>query len=79
MLGSSFSPLAVSAYSTVGGTVAKTWRVGHSRVKKGALPVAPSAIAIPGQQHFTMEGLKDYETPHALTVDEIQQIIQDYQ
>jgi N-ethylmaleimide reductase len=23
--------------------------------------------------------LKDYETPHALTVDEIQQIIQDYQ
>jgi N-ethylmaleimide reductase len=66
-----------------GGTLyAQLWhtgRVGHSRVKNGALPVAPSAIAITGQQHFTMEGLKDYETPHALTVDEIQQIIQDYQ
>jgi N-ethylmaleimide reductase len=53
-------------------------RVGHSLVKNGALPVAPSAIGIQGQQHFTMEGLKDYETPHALTIEEIQQIIQDY-
>ncbi len=55
-----------------------TGRVGHSLVKNGALPVAPSAIAIQGQQHFTMEGPKDYETPHALSIEEIQQIIQDY-
>ncbi len=55
-----------------------TGRVGHSLVKNGKLPVAPSAIAIQGQQHFTMEGMKDYETPRALTVDEIKQIIQDY-
>ena len=55
-----------------------TGRVGHSLVKNGALPVAPSAIGIQGQQHFTMEGMKDYETPHELTLDEIQQIIQDY-
>ena len=65
-----------------GGTIyAQLWhtgRVGHSLVKNGALPVAPSAVAIQGQQHFTMDGMKDYETPHALTLEEIQQIIQDY-
>ncbi|MBU3744110.1 MAG: alkene reductase [Sediminibacterium sp.] len=65
-----------------GGTMyAQLWhtgRVGHSLVKNGALPVAPSAIGIQGQQHFTMEGLKDYETPHALTLEDIQQIIQDF-
>jgi N-ethylmaleimide reductase len=55
-----------------------TGRVGHSLVKNGKLPVAPAAIAIQGQQHFTMEGMKDYETPRALTVDEIKQIIQEY-
>jgi N-ethylmaleimide reductase len=55
-----------------------TGRVGHSLVKNGALPVAPSAIGIQGQQHFTMEGMKDYETPHELTLEEIQQIIHDY-
>ena len=31
-----------------------TGRVGHSLVKNGNLPEAPSAIAIEGQQHFTM-------------------------
>lgn len=65
-----------------GGTIyAQLWhtgRVGHSLVKNGALPVAPSAVGIQGQQHFTMEGMKDYETPHALTLEEIQQIIEDY-
>ncbi len=55
-----------------------TGRVGHSLVKNGELPVAPSAIRIEGQQHFTMEGMKDYETPRALTLEEIKQIIQDY-
>ncbi len=55
-----------------------TGRVGHSLVKNGELPVAPSAIAIQGQQHFTMEGMKDYEIPRALTLEEVEQIIQDY-
>ena len=40
-----------------------TGRVGHSLVKNGEQPVGPSPIAIQGQQHFTMEGPKDYETP----------------
>lgn len=55
-----------------------TGRVGHSLVKNGELPVAPSAIGIKEQQHFTMEGMKDYETPKALTIKEIEHIIQDY-
>jgi N-ethylmaleimide reductase len=55
-----------------------TGRVGHSLVKNGELPVAPSAIAINGQQHFTMDGMKDYETPKELTISEIKEIIQDY-
>ena len=65
-----------------GGTIyAQLWhtgRVGHSLVKEGALPVAPSALGIQGQQHFTMDGMKEYEVPHALTLEEIEDIIQDY-
>ncbi len=55
-----------------------TGRVGHSLVKNGELPVAPSAIAIQGQQHFTTQGPKDYETPIALTPEAIKYIIEDY-
>lgn len=55
-----------------------TGRVGHSSVKNGELPVAPSAIAIEGQQHFTGNGMEDYETPKALTNQEVKQIVQDY-
>lgn len=65
-----------------GGTIyAQLWhtgRVGHSLVKNGELPFAPSAIGIQGQQHFTMEGMKDYETPRALTLEEIKQIVVDF-
>lgn len=52
--------------------------MGHSLVKNGAQPVSASALAIEGQQHFTSEGMKDYETPSALSVDEVKIIIQDY-
>lgn len=55
-----------------------TGRVGHSIDRRGILPVAPSAIALSGMQHFTSEGLKDFETPHELTNVEIKQIIKDY-
>ena len=65
-----------------GGTIyAQLWhtgRVGHSAVRDGDLPVAPSATGIHGKQHFTLEGMKDYETPIALMADEIEMIIQDY-
>lgn len=64
-----------------GKIVAQLWhtgRVGHSIDKGGELPVAPSAIAIQGQQHFTSQGPKDYETPRALSTEEVQQIVLDY-
>ena len=64
-----------------GKIVAQLWhtgRVGHSADKAGVLPVAPSAIAIEGQQHFTSQGPKDYETPRALEILEIKQIVLDY-
>jgi N-ethylmaleimide reductase len=55
-----------------------TGRVGHSSLKNGKLPVAPSPVAIEGQQHFTMQGMQDYEIPAALTTEEVKQIVQDY-
>ena len=55
-----------------------TGRVGHSLVKNGAQPVAPSAIAIEGQQHFTMEGMKDYEKPRVLSTEEVIKIVNEY-
>ncbi len=55
-----------------------TGRVGHSLVRGGELPVAPSPVAIAGQQHFTAQGMKDYEVPRELEINEIREIVQDY-
>ena len=57
-----------------------TGRVAHSIDRNGALPVAPSAIAInvAGVKHFTSQGAKEYETPRALSLAEIEQTISDY-
>jgi len=52
-------------------------RVSHPDFHDGALPVAPSAIQPQGQA-FTYEGLKDFVTPRALSIDEIASIVQDY-
>jgi len=64
-----------------GKIIAQLWhtgRVGHSIDKGGILPVAPSAIAIQGKEHFTSQGPKSYETPRALETNEVKQIVQDY-
>lgn len=57
------------------------WHVGrlsHSVMQAdGGLPVAPSAIA-PEGEIFTLEGMKPYETPHALSVEEIAAIVADF-
>ena len=67
---------------TKGGVIyAQLWhtgRVGHSVDKNGILPVAPSSIGIQGQQHYTSQGMKDYETPRELPNSEIKQIIKEY-
>ena len=70
-----------SVHENGGKIYAQLWhtgRVGHSLLKHGELPVAPSAIGIQGQKHFTFDGPKDYETPIELTVQQIKLIIQDY-
>ena len=61
--------------------IAQLWhtgRVGHSIDRNGKLPLAPSALHIQGMQHFTSQGLKDYETPQEITIDQIKQMIKDY-
>jgi N-ethylmaleimide reductase len=84
-----YSPEQIEAWKKVthsvhenGGVIfAQLWhtgRVGHSLVKNGELPVAPSAIPIEGQEHFTMEGPKAYETPRELTTEEVETIVQIY-
>ena len=56
-----------------------TGRVGHSEVRGGRLPVAPSAVAIEGQRHFTPSGPKPYEVPCALTLSEIHATLNDFE
>jgi len=55
-----------------------TGRVSHSIDKNGVLPVAPSAIGITEQQHFSSQGPKDYEIPRALETAEVKQVVSDY-
>lgn len=52
-------------------------RISHPDFHAGSLPVAPSAIQAQGQA-FTYEGMKDFVTPRALSVDEIASIVDDY-
>ncbi len=72
-----------SAVHAAGGTIVMqlwhTGRVGHSEVRGGRLPVAPSPVAIQGQKHFTASGPKDYETPRALTTGEVRATIGDFE
>jgi hypothetical protein len=44
----------------------------------GALPVSASAVKLNGDPIRTPFGKKDYETPRALTVDEIKATFNDY-
>lgn len=53
-------------------------RVSHPSLLPGGMaPVAPSAIK-PAGEVMTYEGMRPYETPHALTLDEIPGIIGQY-
>ena len=85
-----FTPQQIAGWKTVteavhtkGGRIfLQLWHVGrlsHSAVQPGReLPVAPSAIPATGEI-FTTEGMKPYETPHALTTAEIREIVGDFQ
>ena len=53
-------------------------RISHRLFQPGGgLPVAPSAVA-PAGQVYTVEGMMPFETPRALTSDEIPGIIEQY-
>lgn len=52
-------------------------RISHSAYHGGELPVAPSPIKPTGEV-YTFEGMKSYETPRALTSEEIKEIVKEY-
>jgi N-ethylmaleimide reductase len=53
-------------------------RASHSDFHNGELPVSASAVKLNGDQIHTPLGKKDYETPRALTADEIKGTVDDY-
>lgn len=54
-------------------------RASHSSFQEnGQLPVAPSALKIEAEEIYTPDGKKTHEVPHALEIDEISQVIEDY-
>jgi len=52
-------------------------RISHSSYHDGKISVAPSAIK-PSGEVFTFDGMQSYETPRALTNNEIPEIIKEY-
>src|SRR5271163_1865455 len=74
--------LVTAAVHAAGGRIfLQLWHVGRishpSMQPGGALPVAPSAIA-PSGQAWTLDGMKDYVTPHALDTAEVSGIVEDF-
>ena len=53
-------------------------RASHSDFHNGDLPVSASAVKLNGDGIHTPMGKKSYETPRALTVDEIKATVKDY-
>jgi N-ethylmaleimide reductase len=68
-------------HSAGGRIVLQLWHVGRishpSLQPVGALPVAPSAIR-PDGQAFTLQGLQPFETPRALTIQEIEGVVRQF-
>jgi N-ethylmaleimide reductase len=73
--------LVTDAVHAAGGRIAlQLWHVGrisHPSFHGGALPVAPSAVR-PAGSAWTPNGHQPFETPHALTGDEIHEVIAAY-
>jgi 2,4-dienoyl-CoA reductase-like NADH-dependent reductase (Old Yellow Enzyme family) len=53
-------------------------RASHSDFHGGSLPVSASAVKIDGDGIYTPLGKKPYETPRALSTDEVRATIEDY-
>lgn len=70
-----------TVHAVGGRIVLQLWHVGrvsHSAYHGGELPVAPSAIAATGKAMTPDFQFVDFETPHALTVEEIGETVQAY-
>ena len=70
------------AVHQAGGKIAlQIWHGGracHPDLNNGAVPVAPSAIAIAGEEVHTPKGKQTYTTPRALADDEIPGIVEGF-
>ena len=69
-----------SVHNKGGKIYCQLWHVGrvsHPDFQNGNLPLAPSAIAFPGQA-FTLQGPKDTVIPKEMTLEDIQRTIADY-
>ena len=72
----------VEAVHAAGGKIfMQLWHCGrasHSRFHDGELPLAPSAIKLNGDGILTPDGTMPYETPRPMTIEDIQQTVEDY-
>jgi len=75
-----WKPIVAAVHAAGGRIFAQIWHVGrvsHSMFLHGKLPVAPSAIAPAGHVN-NVRPEQPFETPHALTYDEIQHVIEEF-
>lgn len=74
--------VTASVHAANGKIFAQLWHQGrssHSDFHNGKLPVSASAIKIEDEKGIpTPLGRKPYEVPHALTVEEIAQVVEDF-
>jgi 2,4-dienoyl-CoA reductase-like NADH-dependent reductase (Old Yellow Enzyme family) len=80
--GAAWREHVVSPVHDAGGRIAlQLWHCGrasHSDFHDGRPPVSASAVRLNGDHVRTPKGKKDYETPRALTTEEIAQTVRDY-
>jgi len=75
-----WKPITEAVHAAGGRIFCQIWHVGrvsHSMFLHGKLPVAPSAIAPAGHVNNVRPEVP-FETPHALTYDEIQHVIEEF-
>lgn len=73
--------VTTAVHNKGGVIIAQLWhsgRIGHSIDRNGQLPFAPSPLAVRGMRHFTSQGMKDYEIPQEMTIQDIKQTIKDF-
>ena len=76
-----WTEITAAVHECGGKIFAQLWhcgRVAHSIDRNGVPPGAPSAVKIEGMQHFTSQGMKDYEAPRELSIAEIHAVQADY-